>query len=793
MKFCICRLLAVAAFASCCLAGAQTLAQNAYITSFAGTVSVIATATNTVIATIPVGSSPFGAAVAPDGSTVYVTNFRSNTVSVISTATNTVTATIPVGPNPNGVAVTPDSRTVYVANNGSNTVSVIATATDTVSATITVGANPIGVVVTPDGSTVYVANEGSSTVSVIATATNTVTTTIPVGTTSVGVAVTPDGGAVYVASHFSDIVSVIATATNTVIATATNRVTATIPVGPSPFGVAVTPEGGTVYVANAGSNTVSVIATATNTVTATITVGSEPLAFGIFIIPPSGTLPPNFISPDVPHDVPTGPSASIQDLAIFAWREFIALNWVAMDPATTGMRGRPNVNLGVNAGFLSVKPDQNGNFPLVVWHTYRHKNELFPANGQTDAHFDSNTPTYNYSFNGQPYTPTAGPNAGMPPTPPTLSVFNNLDETSEIGLCQMFAHSTTRIAYEAKVSRALFDYANRNNLTNPMGNYSALTAAKQNTMNNLAKYGGTCGASTNIPIVSLPCGDAAVAGDPGEGAIEIKAAWRQLNSTEMASGRFFTQKVLFYEGEPPNQTYNNAVYGLVALHIIHKTKSFPVFVFASWEQIDNYDEGPSTITPNTEDLKFINLGYPNSTIYPNSPPPPNIPVTRNHSIHSQIPPVNDAVHAALTKIDPQTVWQYYKLIGVQATPVNGPPSPTAPSDDVSYYYLANIVVETNQTLQNFAGSLPLITAIPFLDVYLNGATGSPFQMGGCQGCHGAAGQSNGGDMSVLIGFGPSNAAGPPESINDSAEAAVKSYAVRSYGLIRARSLGLIPQ
>ena len=425
------------------------------------------------------------------------------------------------------------------------------------------------------------------------------------------------------------------------------------------------------------------------------------------------TLPPNFISADVPHDVPTGPSASIQDLAIFAWREFIALNWVAMDPVTTGMRGRPNVNIGVNAGFLSIKPDQNGNFPLLVWHTYRHKNELFPANGQTDASFDSSTPTYNYSFNGQPYTPTAGPNAGMPPASPTLNIFNNLDETSEIGLCQMFAHNTIRIAYEAKVSRALFDYANQNQLTNANGEYSALTAATQNTRYYLALYGGTCGASANIPIVSLPCGDAAVAGDNGEGAIEIKAAWRQLNSTEAASGRFFTQKVLFYEGEPPNQTYNNAVYGLVALHIIHKTKSFPVFVFASWEQIDNYDDG--AITSNTEDLKFINIGYPNSSttdpnlnypnskLYPNSPPPPNLPVTRNHPIHSQVPPVNDAVHAAFTKIDPNTVWQYYKLIGVQATPVNGPPSRTAPQDDISYYYLANIVVETNQTLQKFRG------------------------------------------------------------------------------------------
>jgi hypothetical protein len=75
------------------------------------------------------------------------------------------------------------------------------------------------------------------------------------------------------------------------------------------------------------------------------------------------TLPPNFISADVPHDVPTGPSTSIQDLAIFAWREFIALNWVAMDPATTGIRARPNVNLGSNGGFLGIKADPNGQFP----------------------------------------------------------------------------------------------------------------------------------------------------------------------------------------------------------------------------------------------------------------------------------------------------------------------------------------------------------------------------------------------------------------------------------------------
>ena len=49
------------------------------------------------------------------------------------------------------------------------------------------------------------------------------------------------------------------------------------------FGLAVTPDGCKVYVANGASGNVSVIATATNTVTAAITVGTGPVALGVFI------------------------------------------------------------------------------------------------------------------------------------------------------------------------------------------------------------------------------------------------------------------------------------------------------------------------------------------------------------------------------------------------------------------------------------------------------------------------------------------------------------------------------
>ena len=54
-----------------------------------------------------------------------MTNFFGNTVSVINGRTNTVTATIPVGTAPDAVAANPKTNTIYVTNLGDNTVSVL--------------------------------------------------------------------------------------------------------------------------------------------------------------------------------------------------------------------------------------------------------------------------------------------------------------------------------------------------------------------------------------------------------------------------------------------------------------------------------------------------------------------------------------------------------------------------------------------------------------------------------------------------------------------------------------------
>jgi YVTN family beta-propeller protein len=50
----------------------------------------------------------------------YVANHDSKNVSVIDTATNKVVATIPVGYFPDAIAVTPDGKRVYVATETDN-------------------------------------------------------------------------------------------------------------------------------------------------------------------------------------------------------------------------------------------------------------------------------------------------------------------------------------------------------------------------------------------------------------------------------------------------------------------------------------------------------------------------------------------------------------------------------------------------------------------------------------------------------------------------------------------------
>jgi YVTN family beta-propeller protein len=116
-------------------------------------VFVIDATTNSLIATIPVVKYPIGIVVNPMGTRVYVVGgalgeyyngvVGDPQISVIDTATNTVITNIPLsGGGSAGVSITPDGKLLYVARPEDNNVSVIDTAANTVILTISVGNNP---------------------------------------------------------------------------------------------------------------------------------------------------------------------------------------------------------------------------------------------------------------------------------------------------------------------------------------------------------------------------------------------------------------------------------------------------------------------------------------------------------------------------------------------------------------------------------------------------------------------------------------------------------------------------
>ena len=105
-------------------------------------VSAIDTATNTVITTIPVPTSPHSIAVHPTRPILIVATYDADSASVIDTDTNMVLADIPVGRFPQHAAWSADGRFAYITNNEDNSISVIDGETFLVTATIPTGESP---------------------------------------------------------------------------------------------------------------------------------------------------------------------------------------------------------------------------------------------------------------------------------------------------------------------------------------------------------------------------------------------------------------------------------------------------------------------------------------------------------------------------------------------------------------------------------------------------------------------------------------------------------------------------
>lgn len=463
----------------------------------------------------------------------------------------------------------------------------------------------------------------------------------------------------------------------------------------------------------------------------------------------------------VPHDITDSNQVA---LARFAWQEFIALNWPSNYDTISHKRGKPDTTANV-LSFLTP----SDNYPLV-WQTYKHRVEIFPKD-TTNYNTEFNTaPQYFYSLENQSSI-TNLTDASKPILRNITSIFNNLDETSEIDLCTVFVdgdpnspgasnYSNPQIAsalpgaprrmiYEAKGNQAMFEYVVQNHL------YDTLTKAKRVTETSNAITNQQAGAVYPCPDPNQICFPFGKNGGE-EGSIEIKATWRQLTLDEYNSGRYLTAPVIYYrqgtlsdssdtniyyEIVPAEPTSTSLPFGLVGLHIIHKTKNYPSYVFATFEQVDNLD---------TTQV-YNNLFYYNRNSNPSVNPDKQY-AYRYAAILEGTKEVNASVHEQIKTLSPNSVWQYYKLIGVQGKPQN--------NDNTTDYFLANIVTETNETLRDFSGTLDNDngTFNPMANNLFQG--NKTFVQGGCKGCHGNAQDA---DFSFITKNAPFE--GTPDVIN----------------------------
>jgi hypothetical protein len=537
---------------------------------------------------------------------------------------------------------------------------------------------------------------------------------------------------------------------------------------------------------------------------------------------PGGGGPPISISPNVPSDISGGASnANLQQAAVFAWQEFIALNWAA----ESGTRDTPDTG--------ELFGDTSFTGPLV-WQTYRHKVEIYPGMGNPPG-FDPNSPDFGYSTVPPQYVYHEGEVkecTGQTPISPPAWV--NLDEISQIGLASMFAgvaptDSTTNddpqlIRFLAKANEVHYVYVVEGTDGTPETSFWNHSQAYNDATSNFEKVATGDGNTLKPPgpVIDFP-----------DGMIEVKTAFRELTEDEQNSGRFYQTTVRYYEqddSDPNSACYREAVWGMLALHIIHKTPTAPYFIFATFEQADNLltqggqpvedAEGriinpPMTSSSTTPGLTYMDGNPPTLNIVGNQyctdiedrlyyleEPLGGLPDggdicqnERDRPIPPIVTSVNQNAHNAINQYNNQngldsSPWLFYKLVNVQWRPFDvteiDENNPNSDNNDATFY-LNNIVVETDFTLQNFSGRIyggmmgddPSKVGPPsdlpanfnnfdtsrqtFQNVLLfddEGNLDETFNMGGCMGCHGNA-QLTGDDFSFILSGGPDT--GGPEA------------------------------
>ncbi len=257
-----------------------------------GSVSVIDTAANQVVATIPVRRDPAALSIDPTGHRAYIANQGSGTISVLDLDIRRQVATYAAGPRPGSALIAPDGRTLVVTHADTGNVSLFsAAAPDSAGAALTPRASFDGCpgatspVILPDSSKTFVACPGSNQVFAISLSAAPATwaarqdaslltdhplALLDVGQNPTNLTLKPDGGEIFVSNNTSGSISEISTTTN--------EVGNTFPIGDRPAQGVISADNSALWVANEGTDSISLYSIDDGKLLSSLHTGPGPVA-----------------------------------------------------------------------------------------------------------------------------------------------------------------------------------------------------------------------------------------------------------------------------------------------------------------------------------------------------------------------------------------------------------------------------------------------------------------------------------------------------------------------------------
>lgn len=393
-----------------------------------------------------------------------------------------------------------------------------------------------------------------------------------------------------------------------------------------------------------------------------LTGGLDACTSAIAAEAPSWCIPADVCNPTQQNPAWAPGQASADNLA---WQLFLAINW----PANPQEPGYPDTTRVPGA----LDPSGDGQHAKTVWLDYPTADQLFGVPPACSGPTLSMPSKISRAFLSKSEPPGA------------------FGDVLEAGGGVLVDQSGKVVQFDIRVNRTEWEF-----IVNQNDYWKTGTSLASLQPNLRRDYGLPPGDTPG----GFPAAKVSEAGKPGiEGAMEVKAAWKELDDAEIAGGTYFTRRFAIADPDlPARGGCAQRTMGLVGLHILYQPALFgnPEWVWATFEHRGNVptagvNDGATSFSffdpscsplPTPQECAAYQAGvsspeayrccpdlllYPDVTDLPWSPPPNQIVRATNPTVSTILPThCTDQYDQAIASFfGAGNVWRNYFLVSTQ--------------------------------------------------------------------------------------------------------------------------------